>query len=121
MIQINAIAYTGSMAMNALPVDSYASEWRRDSLFLADDGRPHWEGPMERQDSNPMPGRVVRVVLPAKVAFNLKEMQDVLGHLAERLGCTPCLSGASCVFHIESDFVVDPARGGLIGVHETGR
>jgi len=64
---------------------------------------------MEKLHSDPMPGRAVRVVIPAKVAFNLKEMQSVLGQLAERLGHTSCLSGAHCVFGLESDFVVNPA------------
>lgn len=64
-------------------------------------------------------GRAVRVVLPAKVAFNLDEFQRVTRELAERLGCLPCISGAACWFQLENDFVVDP-QGKLQGSHGGG-
>lgn len=50
----------------------------------------------------------VRIVIPAKVAFNLNLFQKTLQGVAERLGCTPCLSGRNCLFLLERDFVVDP-------------
>ena len=50
----------------------------------------------------------VRLVIPAKVAFNLDEFTKVVGNLAERLGCKPCLSGRACLFLLERDFVVNP-------------
>lgn len=51
--------------------------------------------------------RPVRVKIPAKAAYDLDAMQNVLGNLAERLGCPQCLSGASCYFELERDFVAD--------------
>lgn len=54
-------------------------------------------------------GNVVRVVIPAAVAYDLKLFQVTLKNLAERLGCLPCLSGAACWFFLEKDFLVDPA------------
>jgi hypothetical protein len=53
-------------------------------------------------------GKVIRVTVPAKVAFNLDEFQKLVGGLAERLGCLPCLSGAACFFDFERSFVVNP-------------
>lgn len=53
-------------------------------------------------------GDAVRVVIPAKVAFNLDEFTKVVANLAERLGCKPCLSGRACLFLFERDFVVNP-------------
>jgi hypothetical protein len=49
-----------------------------------------------------------RVVVPAKVAFDIDSMTKLLGKLGERLGCERCLSGASCHFILERDFVVNP-------------
>jgi hypothetical protein len=53
-------------------------------------------------------GGAIRVTIPAKAAYDLKVFQKVLGSLAERLGCRPCLSGADCFFQMEKDFVVNP-------------
>jgi hypothetical protein len=53
-------------------------------------------------------GHAIRVTIPAKAAYDLKVFQKVLGSLAERLGCRPCLSGADCFFQMEKDFVVNP-------------
>lgn len=56
----------------------------------------------------PTPDRVVRLTLPATVAYDLASFQKVLGSIAERLGCPQCLSGIDCTFQLERDFVVDP-------------
>jgi hypothetical protein len=56
-----------------------------------------------------MHGNTVRVVIPAAVAYDLGRFQATLKNLAERLGCLPCLSGATCQFLLEKDFLVDPA------------
>lgn len=53
-------------------------------------------------------GPAIRVTIPAKTAYDLKSFQKVLGTLAERLGCRPCLSGVDCLFQLERDFVVNP-------------
>lgn len=53
-------------------------------------------------------GGVVRIKVPAEVAFKLDAFQKMLGNLAERLGCRPCLSGRACLFTLESAFVVNP-------------
>lgn len=53
-------------------------------------------------------GKVVRVTVPAKVAFDLGEFTRMVEGLAERLGCLPCLSGAACFFDLERFFGVDP-------------
>ncbi len=50
----------------------------------------------------------VRIVIPARVAFDLNLFRKTLQGVAERLGCTPCLSGRNCLFLLERDFVVDP-------------
>lgn len=54
-------------------------------------------------------GGAVRVVVPADVVFNLDKFGASMRSLAERLGCLPCLSGATCQFVLERDFVVNPA------------
>jgi hypothetical protein len=53
-------------------------------------------------------GKVVRVSVPAKVAFDLGEFTKMVEGLAERLGCLPCLSGAACFFDLERFLAVDP-------------
>lgn len=53
-------------------------------------------------------GRTVRVQIPAEVAFDLGRFTRMLGNLAERLGCKPCLSGAACFFDLERRFVISP-------------
>lgn len=51
--------------------------------------------------------RPVRITLPARAAYDLKAMQNVLASLGERLGCAKCMSGANCLFELERDFRVD--------------
>lgn len=66
-------------------------------------------------DTVPLPDRSVRVVVPARVAFNLKDFQKSLESIAERLGCPACLSGADCRFEFERDFVIDAKTLGIRG------
>jgi hypothetical protein len=54
---------------------------------------------------------VVRVTLPASVAFDMDRFGKVLAGIADRLGHRSCLSGAACLFMIERNFVVDPQLG----------
>jgi len=60
-------------------------------------------------DTVPLPERPIRVTIPAKVAFDLEKFQNVIAHLAERLGCPKCFSGRECLFELERDLVIDPA------------
>ncbi len=61
---------------------------------------------MENRQIRPM--GAVRVKIPAKVAFELDSFQEVIGNLAEQLGCRACLSGADCTFSLERDYLVNP-------------
>jgi hypothetical protein len=58
----------------------------------------------------------VRVFIPAEVAFNIEQFSKVVVNLGRRLGCESCLSGASCHFILERDFVVNPANLELEGM-----
>ena len=63
-------------------------------------------------------GRTVRVVVPAKVAFNLDQMQGVTADILNRLGCPTCHSGFDIRFFLEQDFIVNEqgqVRGGFLG------
>lgn len=51
----------------------------------------------------------VRVVLPAKVAYDLDLFTKSLRELAEKIGHPACLSGLDFHFLQERDFVVNPA------------
>jgi hypothetical protein len=58
--------------------------------------------------------------MPAEVAFNIDLVKATISNLAERLGCPNCFSGATCVFQLERDFIVD--RAGVVrGTHESLR
>lgn len=57
-------------------------------------------------------GQVVRVAIPARVAFNLEAFQKTVSELARELGCERCISGAHCLFANIADYVVNP-EGGL--------
>jgi hypothetical protein len=61
------------------------------------------------QPSFPIDPIPMRIVIPARVAFDVEAMSTVLVNLGERLGCGRCISGANCFFQLERDFVVDPA------------
>jgi len=52
----------------------------------------------------------VRITVPASVAYDLDKFQTAVANLAERLGCKPCLSGAACIFSLETEFVINPAN-----------
>lgn len=56
---------------------------------------------------DPRLDRTVRVSVPAKVAFNLGNMQEVTASILERLGCPECHSGWDIRFDIERQFLVD--------------
>ena len=55
----------------------------------------------------PTPTRVVRVTVPAKVAFDLGRMQRVTASVLERLGCPACHSAFDIRFDIATRFLVD--------------
>jgi hypothetical protein len=59
----------------------------------------------------------VRISIPANVANDLSSLKTAITKVVERLGCRPCFSGADCLFHLERDFVVDPA----VQIHPLGR
>jgi hypothetical protein len=72
-------------------------------------------------DTVPLPERPIRVSIPARAAFNIEDFQNVLANLAERLGHPECLSGHSCLFEMEREFVVNPADLRVHGVSEALR
>jgi len=55
----------------------------------------------------PTPERTVRVVVPAKVAFDLTSMQRVTANVLQRLGCDECHSGWDIRYELENRFLVD--------------
>jgi hypothetical protein len=59
---------------------------------------------------------VVRITIPAGVAYDLDRFTKLMTGIAERLGCRPCFSGAACLFITERNFVVDPQ----LGIHGIG-
>ena len=56
-------------------------------------------------------GNLVRVSIPAKVAFDLKSMQRVTAQVLGQLGCEACHSGFDIRFDVLRDFVVDEKLG----------
>jgi hypothetical protein len=58
-------------------------------------------------DTVPLPERVVRVAIPAKVAFDLGNMQKVTQSILGRLGCPSCHSGWDIRFRMSLDFLVN--------------
>lgn len=54
-------------------------------------------------------GNVVRVSVPAKVAFDLGSMQKVTASILDRFGCPACHSGLDIRFDLMRDFVVNDA------------
>lgn len=50
---------------------------------------------------------VVRVSVPAEVAFSLEKMNKVTAGILGRLGCPGCHSGFDIRFLVERDFVVN--------------
>jgi hypothetical protein len=65
----------------------------------------------ESVELNPQPlppARAFRIVIPAKVAFNMDSLLKIVNNVGEAIGCRTCFSGADCYFQLEKDFVVDP-------------
>ena len=50
---------------------------------------------------------IVRIRIPADVAFNLDKMHKVTTSVLGRLGCPACHSGFDIRFVVERDFVVN--------------
>lgn len=55
----------------------------------------------------PTPERPVRVVIPAKLAYDLKGFQKIQASILDRLGCTACCSGWDIRWDISRSFRVD--------------
>ncbi len=51
-----------------------------------------------------LPGNVVRVVVPARAAYNLATMQQISKSVLGKLGCDGCHSGWDIRFEIEREF-----------------
>jgi hypothetical protein len=64
------------------------------------------QNPVPFLPQDPVP---YRIVIPAKVAFDLGNFQKVIENFAREIGCERCFSGRSCLFTLERDFIVDPA------------
>jgi hypothetical protein len=56
---------------------------------------------------DPSTARIVRVTIPADVAFDLDRFQSVQKDILGRLGCMACCSGWDIRFDIQRRFVVD--------------
>ena len=55
----------------------------------------------------PTANNVVRVAVPANVAFDLDRLQEVQKSILGRLGCLACCSGWDIRWDIERNFIVD--------------
>lgn len=60
---------------------------------------------MKLLPQDPVP---IRIAIPAEVAFDIGNLHRTIDNLARKLGCEACLSGRSCVFIQERDFIVNP-------------
>jgi hypothetical protein len=58
-------------------------------------------------DTVPLPERTIRVTVPAKVAYNLKNIQKIQATVLGRLGCPACCSGWDIRFDLARSFAVD--------------
>jgi len=58
---------------------------------------------------NSLAGNPIRVSVPAAVAFDPKAFKISVASLMGKLGCGKCFSGFDCHFHLQRDYVVDPA------------
>jgi hypothetical protein len=52
-------------------------------------------------------GNVVRVSLPAEVAFDVDRFQEIQKSILGKLGCMACCSGWDIRYDIERRFIVD--------------
>lgn len=59
-----------------------------------------------------LPYGPVRVTIPAKMAFNLPELESGIDRLVDALGCGKCFSGADCSFLHEREFVLGELKAG---------
>ncbi len=62
---------------------------------------------MAREIKAPVANNVVRVSVPASVAFNLTKLQRVQKDILGRLGCLACCSGWDIRWDFERQFSVD--------------
>ena len=60
--------------------------------------------PWSQQDLTP-----IRVIMPAKVSYNLDQVQQVLAKVVGRLGCEACCSGFDIAFLQERELIFDEA------------
>jgi len=59
-------------------------------------------------DPNPQPNKaVVRVTLPAKIAYDLNAFQKAQASILDKLGCQACCSGWDIRFDLARSFLVD--------------
>jgi hypothetical protein len=68
-------------------------------------------------DQNDLRSNVVRVTIPAKAAFDLKQMHKITESVLDKLGCANCHSGHDIRFDLEREFIVD-AKLNVIGRSE---
>lgn len=57
----------------------------------------------------PSADSVVRVRMPARVAYDLKTFQKVQATILDRLGCGACCSGHDIIYDLTRDFLVNAA------------
>lgn len=50
---------------------------------------------------------VVRVSIPAKIAYDLGQMQKITASVLDQLGCPNCHSGYDIRFDLERRFIID--------------
>jgi len=55
----------------------------------------------------PTPERPVKVSIPAKVAYGLKDFQEIQASILDRLGCPACCSGWDIRWDITRSFGID--------------
>jgi hypothetical protein len=55
----------------------------------------------------PRSGGVIRVSIPASVAYDLGAFQKSIAIIAEQLGCPTCFSGVDCRFQLERAWVIN--------------
>jgi len=91
-----------------------ASSPKVDPLRCCSYGKGHYgEGNIMAEKSSvaigtwPTPERLVRVSIPAKVAYDLGNFQKVQVAILERLGCKACCSGWDIRWDITRSFAVD--------------
>jgi hypothetical protein len=61
----------------------------------------------EKQNVSRVAGPV-RIVIPAKVAYDIGAIHKVVDNIVNELGCSTCFSGADCHIEIVKNWLVDP-------------